>query len=54
MPGNGSLKMVLPTRNVPAARPVLLTVIVQLKELPNATLLLTLLVFVTTKSARER
>ena len=40
--------------NVPAASPVLLTVIVQLKELPNATLLLTLLVFVTIRSASER
>ena len=34
--------------------PVLLTVIVQLKELPNVTLLLTLLTFVTIRSARER
>ena len=34
--------------------PVLLTVIVQLKELPSTTLLLALLVFVTIRSASER
>ena len=44
----------LPFAKLPAAIPVLLTVIVQLNELPNATLPLTLLVFVTIKSANER
>ncbi len=44
----------MPARNVAAATPVLLAVIVQLKGLPNATLLLTSLVLVTISSARER
>jgi len=43
----------LPSAKLPATTPVLFTVIVQLKELPVTTLLLTLLVFVTTMSARE-
>ena len=43
-----------PKRNVPTATPVLLTVIIQWKELPNVTLLLTLFVFVTIRSASER
>lgn len=46
--------MTLPTRNVPVAIPVLLTVIVQLKELPSVIVLLTLFVFVTIRSASER
>ena len=54
MPGNVSLRMALPNRKAPAVTPVLLTVIVQSKEFPNVTLLLTLLVLVTIKSARER
>lgn len=46
--------MTLPDRKAPAVTPVLLTVIVQLKELPRATVLLTLLVFVTIRSASDR
>ena len=46
--------MTFPSRKAPAATPVLLTVIVQLKELPTVTVLLTLLVLVMTKSAKDR
>lgn len=44
----------LPFAKNASAMPVLLTVIVQLNELPSTTLLLALLVFVTIRSASER
>lgn len=49
-----SLTITLPFAKNASAIPVLLTVIVQLNELPSTTLLLTLLAFVTIRSASER
>ena len=46
--------MTLPKAKAPAAMPVLLAVTVQLKELPNGIVLLTLFVFVMMRSARLR
>ena len=46
--------MALPFAKSASAIPVLLTVIVQLNELPSTTLPLALLVFVTIRSASER
>ena len=49
-----SLRITFPAPNVAAAKPLLLTIIVQVNEFPRRILLLTLLAFVTTRSGRER